>query len=286
MKLNKKLILTTIIAISVFVSSTSYASEKDKVSISINENALSKMAKKVDKNTIFAEEGTDLPKKEENNMTQDNKPKDDKKPENQESSENPNVIVKPQTEKDEKPNNLEGQDESEIPKNDTNDKDDLEANKNSDELDGENKPNKGKVDKTEKPKNPNSSSHKDNFDKVPIQGEENNPEFNKFESMHRLENMQRNEKKQNNAYIGGFDSNTATLQKLTSKETLTTSFKDKGSNLRLNLANINDDEDSTGKKESQFIVKPQTIIILIAILAAIFSAISIAIRVNKKNKSQ
>lgn len=291
MKLNKNLILTSMLAISVFISSTSYASNEENINIEINQAALDEMANKVDKNTIFTEVDTVLSQNGENDKTQEDKktteekPKDKNKSENPQSTENSNVIVKPQTEEDKETNESENQDETDTSeddkddKNDKNDKEVLEDKEKSDQIDKDNESNNNPIDENEIPENQDSSSDK-------ILEEENKSKSPNVESMQRLENIHKDEKVKNMTYAPRANSNGQTLQKLTSKESLTTSFKDKGSNLRLNLANVEDYENSTGKKDSQFIIKPQTIIILIAILAAIFSALYIAIRgKNKKNKN-
>lgn len=285
-KLNKNLILISILTVSIFVSSTSYASSKDNVRIKVNQAALNEMASKVDRNTIFAEVDTELPKNEKNDRTEGNKkpidknPNNDPKTENPVSTENPNDTVKPETDKDKIPNESEVEDKSDIPKDTI---DDIEDKKDTNEVIKDNGSNKNPVDKNEGPKKQNLPSDQKDSNQA-IVDEKNDFGSPNFETMQRLENIHKDEKSKDKSYSETVNSNIVTMQKLTSKETLTTSFKDKGSNLRLNLANVNDDGKTTEKEVSKSVIRPQTIIILIAILSAIFSAFFIAIS-GKKTKN-
>src|SRR5699024_4981480 len=227
MKLNKNLILTSMLAISVFISSTSYASNEENINIEINQAALDEMANKVDKNTIFTEVDTVLSQNGENDKTQEDKktteekPKDKNKSENPQSTENSNVIVKPQTEEDKETNESDKQDETDTSEYDKNDKDDkevLEDTEKSDQINKYNDTNNNPIDENEIPENQDSTSDK-------IVEEENKSKSPNVESMQRLENIHKDEKVKNRTYAPRANSNGQTLQKLTSKESLTTSFK-------------------------------------------------------------
>lgn len=273
MKLKKNLIITSILAISVFVSTTSYAADKEKPAkpsepaVMINQDAINKMADKVNGETIFAEEGQKVPEEEG---------KDKDKTENKPVEENPNK-------KPENPESTEGSAESSDPQSQGNPE---KVEDGKDKAEQEKDPSKAEDDKKENklPENTNQSvqNGSSNTEGQDVQNNNvNNPESSN-ELMNRLNNIKSNEEAQEERlYIGDENPKTGTLERLTSKETLTTSFKDKGSNLRLNLANTSDDNKADNTK---YIIKPQTLIILIAILAAIFSAISIAIRGRGSSK--
>ncbi|MDD7306443.1 MAG: hypothetical protein PUG67_07615 [Peptoniphilaceae bacterium] len=276
MKLKKKLMLTTILAISVFVSSTSYATDKQKSEIKIDEEKLNNLVEKVNEDTIITD--VSLPKDAASgkgeSKTEGNKPVEeipkDSKPEANEAV-------------DKKVENTESIDMDKKNKEPTGERalKDLESKPNEEEVKKENleetQAKEASISNTDSKPNPslqNNNPAKENI----ISKDTSDLEF-----MDRLNNIQSQEVKK--PYINKNTPKTASLERLTSKQTLVTSFDDKGSNLRLNLANTADgklDRTSGG----DYVIKPQTLIILIAILAAILSSISIAIRGNKFSKKQ
>lgn len=274
MKLKKNLIFTTILAISVFVSSTSYAADKQKSEIKIDEEKLNNLVEKVNEDTIITDvslpkdgaSGKGDSKTEENKAVEEN-PKDPKAEENKAldkkaEEESSDLDKKPQDETKEK--TLK----------------DSENNPNDKEIKKENvEENQVKEDSIQE-SNPKPNTSLPNNDKT--NANINSNDTSNLEFMDRLTNIQSQEVKK--PYINNDKSKTASLERLTSKQTLTTSFDDKGSNLRLNLANTSDG--ILDSRDERFRVKPQTLIILIAILAAILSSISIAIRGNKFSKKQ
>lgn len=275
MKLKKNLILSSILAISVFVSSTSYASDTEPI-MQVNQKKLTNMANKVDEHTIITD--VTLPKKEggKDKAEGSEKPKEENPNKNPESQENPESGEA--NGEATNPENPEGQENPENPENAGTGKGDsaegeapADPNKVQSEGKDEGNPDKKVENLPNQGPKPNTSLKGDSQTNKLI-----NPGSPNMELMNRLNNIKNNENAQNQPfYIVDSSPKSGSLERLTSKETLTTSFKDKGSNLRLNLANTADNDSGD---TSKYIIRPQTLILLIAILGAIFSAISIAIR--------
>lgn len=273
MKLKKKIIVSSILAFSVFVSSTSYASEKDAPMIRVNEKALSEMADKVTDDTIFTEEG------------ENGKANGESKPSEKKSDEN--TINPPSVEgsgEEVKPINPQEQKDPGKTEDKTTD------NTGKAESEGANNPSKIEENKNEKPSTPinnDLASGRGPSQDAPIATENQNSvgknlDDSNLELMNRLNNIKSDQESQGERfYISSKNPETGSLEKLTSKETLITSYNDKGNNLRLNLANTAEYDEAS---KSKYVISPQTLILLIAVLAAIFSAISIAIKGKKPTK--
>lgn len=260
MKLKQNLIIA-LLATSLLVSSTSYASDSKAEIKKVDENALINMAEKVDENTI---------------ITENLKSKSDTTTSNQTN----NKIEDKSSSTEKAREKIDQENLEKLEKID----DKIKGTKNKGEIKEENKVNDENKSSLEKKESVNKEekiidSKKENPNEEKT-NEKSKTEEVKFEPMDRLEEINKQEAKTNNQIIYIEDDNVEnkTLEKLTSKETLTTDFNDKGGNLRLNLANTRADSLQKGKNGSRFILSPQTIILIIAILAAIFSAISIAIK--------
>lgn len=297
MKLKKNLILASFLAISMFISSTSYAASEGERQVHVDEEALSEMAHKVDRDTIFAEEAPKAPQNEQNSNKQPvQEEPSSEKPNNQtdiiESSEGLNEGGRPleesQSGEDKPVGNDQGENSSGSDGKNTMDKH-PENSENQREDVGYNNP-------QNPPANKQAINKDNNLSKDPNlnqKEQETSPQNKDFSAITRLENMQKDEEIQREenshdqaySYIEDTGSQTGSLKKLTSKENLKSSFTDKRSNLRLNLASTSDSSGTGENSQSQFIIKPQTLIILIAILGAISSAISIALKGKSSKKS-
>lgn len=270
MKLKKNLISASVLAFSIFISTTSYAADKDKPVIKVNEQALSEMANKVTDETIIKEKVQDdenIGKTQgESEPSQTNPEENPNPPSLEEAGENPNS-QNPDLAKD--PN-------KEITKDD--------KPKNEEDL---TKPQDPNIKDQTLPETADKASGGGPLASESISSQnssltENTSDGPKLESIDRLNNIKSQEESQGGSfYVKSKDHETSSGEKLTSKESMTTTFDDKGSKLSLNLEDRSDNKDMVN---SRYLIRPQTLILLIAILGAILSALSIAIR-GKKDKN-